>query len=59
MRKLRDYVCRECGLQFEKLLEDLDKAECPRCGGIDTKSILSPNAIKVGGIGAVDTRMKL
>lgn len=58
MRVIRDFECRECGLVFTRLSSYSEKEHCPRCNGIDTKSIFSPAAIKVTGQGAYTNKMK-
>lgn len=31
MRKMYDYSCKKCSLQFEALVEGEDAVECPNC----------------------------
>ena len=59
MRRIRDFECRECGLVFDRYSNQQEKEKCPRCGGVDTKSIISPPAIKVTGIGQYSSKMKV
>jgi putative FmdB family regulatory protein len=59
MRVIRDFECRECGFVFTKLTENREKEHCPRCNGVDTRSIFAPLAIKVHGQGAYTNKMKV
>ena len=59
MRRIRDFECRECGLVFDRYTDKKEKEHCPRCNGVDTKSLISPPAIKVNGQGAYTTKMKV
>lgn len=55
---LRDFVCRDCGKEFEKLTKDIHIVECPFCGSFASTFLHSPQAGKVTGLGATDTRMR-
>lgn len=58
--KVRDYICSDCGHQFEKFVtHDSDKVECPLCGSSKTQSILSAPNFRVTGMGAYTNKMKL
>lgn len=59
MRVIRDFKCRECGLVFDRYSDKNNGENCPRCNGVDTKSILSAAAIKVTGQGAYTNKMKV
>lgn len=59
MRKLRDYLCTDCGKEFEKLVKDGTQVECVYCGSTKTTVQFSPNAIKVTGQGAYSQKMKV
>ena len=58
MKRIRDYECRECGFVFDKCTDDV-KVYCPRCNGIDTKSIITAPAFKVTGVGQYSSKMKV
>lgn len=59
LKVIRDFECRECGLVFAKLTKELEKEHCPRCNGVDTKSIFAPLAFKITGQGAYSNKMKV
>ena len=60
MIKVRDYVCSECGHQFEKFVtHDSELVECPKCGSGNTSQTLTTSSFKVTGNGAYTTRMKV
>ena len=59
MKRIRDYECRECGLVFDKYTQSTDEVHCPRCNGVDTKSIITAPAFKVTGQGQYSTKMKV
>jgi|YNPNPStandDraft_1061719.scaffolds.fasta_scaffold19608_3 putative FmdB family regulatory protein len=47
-----EYVCGECGEQFEKLLprREADALQvCPHCGSEHTRRVFSTFAVKKGG----------
>lgn len=59
MRKMRDYLCTECGKEFEKLAKDGSIVECPYCGSTKTNTMFSPTSFKVTGQGAFTQKMKV
>ncbi len=56
---LRDFVCRDCGKEFEKLTKDIHIVECPFCGSGAVTFLHSAQAIKVNGQGAYSNKMKI
>ena len=60
MIKVRDYICAECGHQFEKFVTyDSELVECPKCGSGKTTQSLSASSFKVTGQGAYTNNMKV
>lgn len=59
MKKLFDFLCSDCGHEFEKFAEGTQKVECPSCGSTSTTKLISPSAIKVAGQGAYTNKMKV
>ena len=59
MKLVKVYECRECGLVFDRYSDKTQNERCPRCNGVDTKSIMSPVSIKVNGQGAYTNKMKV
>lgn len=59
MKKLRDFVCRDCGKTFEKFTESVHIVECPHCGSGACTFLHSPQAVKVNGQGAYTNKMKV
>ena len=60
MIKVRDYVCAECGEQFEKFVtHDSDLVECPKCGSGKTTQTASASSFKVTGQGQYSSAMKV
>ncbi len=60
MIKVRDYICNECGHQFEKFqTSEVELQECPRCGSGNTQQSAAGPSFKVTGQGAYDSRMKV
>ena len=39
--KLHEFVCRDCGKEFEELVQDSSQIQCPECNGHNTKKLLS------------------
>ncbi|MBK9136897.1 MAG: zinc ribbon domain-containing protein [Betaproteobacteria bacterium] len=48
---IHEYVCQDCGTQFEKLVRTGDTPECPRCRSVALEKKLSVFATG-GGEGA-------
>ena len=59
MLKMYDFVCHDCGREFEKLVKSIADIECPFCGSTHTQKLLAANSIKVNGAGAYTTKMKV
>ena len=59
MLMLRDFVCRDCGHDFEKLTDGIHFVECPNCGSSACTFLPAANAIKVNGQGAYSNKMKV
>lgn len=57
--KLYDFVCHDCGKEFEKLVKSIADIACPYCSSTHTERKLSANSIKVTGQGAYTTKMKV
>ena len=38
---IHEYVCQDCGTQFEKLVRNGDQPECPRCHSVALAKQLS------------------
>lgn len=56
---LRDFVCRDCGKEFEKMTNDIHFVECPHCGSFACTFLHAPQAIKVNGQGAYSNKLKV
>ena len=54
-----DFVCHDCGREFEKLVKSIADIECPFCGSTHTQKQLAANSIKVNGQGAYTNKMKV
>lgn len=39
--KVKDFVCQDCGHEWEELYKDGEEIECPNCGSSDTQAQLS------------------
>lgn len=60
MIKVRDYLCGDCGHQFEKFVtHDSDRVECVKCGSLNTQQTLAASSFKVTGQGAYTQKMKV
>lgn len=59
MRKLYDFICKECEYPFEKLTTLTEKIECPNCGSLNTERQFSPTSFKVTGQGQYSSKMKV
>ena len=58
MIKVRDYICSDCGEQFEKFVTyDSEEVECPKCGSNKNTQTLSGSSFKVQGSGAYTNKM--
>lgn len=57
--KVYDFVCQECGKQFEQFVKSAEGVECPFCGAGNAQQQLSTTSFKVTGRGVHDTRMKV
>lgn len=38
---IHEYICQDCGTQFEKLVRGCDQPECPRCHSVSLAKQLS------------------
>ena len=56
---LRDFVCRDCGKEFEKFTKDIHFVKCPHCGSSACTFLHSVQAIKATGSGVYSTKMKV
>ena len=56
---LRDFVCRDCGKEFEKFTKDIHIVECPHCGSGACTFLHSAQAVKATGSGVYSTKMKI
>lgn len=43
-----EYICKDCGKQFETVLIGSNKAECPSCKGTELEQQLSKFAVSTG-----------
>lgn len=60
MIKVRDYICANCGHQFEKFVTyDSEVVECPECNSTKTTQTASASSFKVTGKGAYTNSMKV
>lgn len=60
MIKVREYLCSDCGKQFEKFVtHDAELVECPSCGSGKTTQSLSASSFKVTGTGQYSSKMKV
>lgn len=54
-----DFLCTECGHQFEKLVPGgTAKLECPECGAMSNKQVSAPAAPQFKGTGFYATDFK-
>ena len=57
---MHDFICNDCGHQFEKLVKRTqDVHECPLCGSTKLNVQPSTSNFKVKGLGAYNTKMKV
>jgi putative FmdB family regulatory protein len=47
-----EYSCRECGVEFEKLVGSQTAVTCPSCAGGQVIRRISLVGIRTGGVGA-------
>lgn len=40
--KVRDFVCKDCGHEFETLYKEGEEVECPECDSTNTEAQFSP-----------------
>lgn len=60
MIKVFDYICSECGNQFERFVKKTDlSVECPECGSTKTVQTVPSTAFKVTGQGQYTSKMKV
>ena len=59
MKMLRDFVCRDCGKDFEKMTEGIHNVECPYCGSTACTFLHAAQAVKATGSGVYDTKMRV
>ncbi len=48
--KLHEFVCQDCGQEFEELVQNCSETTCPRCNSKNTRKLLS--AVKTNPAGA-------
>lgn len=47
-----EYVCKQCGSEFEELVfNDAETVACPECGAADAEKLMSACSAKVDGGG--------
>jgi putative FmdB family regulatory protein len=44
-----EYVCKQCGAEFEELVFGGEAVACPECGATDTEKLMSACSAKVEG----------
>ena len=49
---LYEYLCRGCDHQFELLVRESTKLECPKCAGTELDKMLSVFAVSTPGPGS-------
>lgn len=53
-----DFICTECGHEFERIVKIDAKTECPQCGAAAEKQISAPAKPKFKGSGFYETDFK-
>lgn len=59
MLKVYDFICADCGKEFEKLVKSIADIECPLCGSTHTQKQVSAPSFKVTGQGQYSSKMKV
>lgn len=53
-----DYLCSECGHEFERIAKSDAKVECPQCGAGSNKQVSAPSKPQFKGSGFYETDFK-
>lgn len=60
MIKVFDYICSDCGNEFERFVKKTDlSVECPECGSTKTVQTMPNSSFKVKGQGQYSSQMKV